>query len=140
MEPESELPDCNVSFCESGRGVFKYADGSKYVGEFVDGEPVGPGICYYSNGDRYEGQWKNHSPNGEGMMYFTSGLIYGAVWDHGKAVKELSRRKEFIFDANVAVEHSKEVKIWAVIIGIARYDHMPVLKYSDDDAYKVYAF
>ncbi|MBK9109707.1 MAG: caspase family protein [Saprospiraceae bacterium] len=140
MEPESELPDCNISFCESGRGVFKYADGSKYVGEFVDGEPVGKGICYYSNGDRYEGQWKNHSPNGEGMMYFTSGLIYGAVWDHGKAVKELSRRKEFIFDANVAVEHSKEVKIWAVIIGIARYDHMPVLKYSDDDAYKVYAF
>ncbi|MBK8953966.1 MAG: caspase family protein [Saprospiraceae bacterium] len=140
QENESDLPDCNLTFCESGRGVFKYADGSKYVGSFRDGEPVGSGTCYYSNGDRYEGEWSNHAPHGEGIMYFTSGLIYGAIWDQGKAVKELSRRKEFIFDAKVPVDYSKEVKIWAVIIGIARYEHMPVLKYSDDDAYKIYAF
>ncbi|MFN8331408.1 MAG: hypothetical protein U0T81_09360 [Saprospiraceae bacterium] len=27
-----------------------------------------------------------------------------------------------------------------IIVGVSRYDHMPSLKYSDDDAYKIYAF
>jgi len=139
-QPESFLPDCNTSHCASGQGFFKYGDGSKYIGEFFQGEPLGKGICYYSNGDRYEGFWKNHAPNGEGIMYFASGLIYGAIWENGKAIKELSRKKEFVFDPNVPVDEDDEVKIWAVIIGIARYEHMPVLKYSDDDAYKIYAF
>lgn len=137
---DANLPDCNHTYCADGRGVFRYGDGSRYIGEFFQGEPLGKGVCYYANGDRYEGQWKNHSPNGEGIMYFASGLIYGAIWEQGKAIKELSRKKEFVFDPAVPVDESDEVKIWAVIIGIARYEHMPVLKYSDDDAYKIYAF
>jgi hypothetical protein len=134
------LPNCNAIFCAKGKGMFTYGDGSKYVGEFVDGEPKGKGVCYYVNGDRYEGMWDHHAPNGEGIMYFSSGLTYGAIWDHGKSVKELQRKKEFIFDNNVPVDKNPEVKIWAVIVGIARYEHMPTLKYSDDDAYKIYAF
>jgi len=134
------LPNCNAIFCPKGKGIFTYGDGSKYIGEFLDGEPKGMGVCYYVNGDRYEGMWAHHAPQGEGVMYFSSGLTYGAIWDHGKSVKELQRKKEFIFDQNVPVDKSPEVKIWAVIIGIARYEHMPSLKYSDDDAYKIYAF
>lgn len=137
---EEKLRNCNTEYCEQGKGTFLYADGSRFIGEFQKGEPNGKGVCYYANGDRYDGMWKNHAPNGEGVMYFSSGLVYGAIWDHGKSVKELSRRKEFVFDRNVPVEYSKEVKIWAVIVGIARYEHMPALKYSDDDAYKIYAF
>ncbi len=134
------LPNCNAIFCANGKGIFTYGDGSKYVGEFLDGEPKGMGVCYYVNGDRYEGMWEHHAPQGEGIMYFSSGLTYGAIWDRGKSVKELQRKKEFIFDQNVPVEKSPEVKVWAVIIGIARYEHMPSLKYSDDDAYRIYAF
>ena len=37
-------------------------------------------------------------------------------------------------------DKNEEVKIWAVVIGVARYDHMPVLKYADDDVYQIYAF
>lgn len=137
---EEHLPNCNAEYCAEGRGSFTYGDGSRYIGTFLSGEPSGQGICYYANGDRYEGAWKNHAPDGEGVMYFASGLVYAAVWSHGKAVQELSRKKEFIFDDKVPVERSKEVKIWAVVVGIARYEHMPSLKYSDDDAYKIYAF
>lgn len=137
---EEKLRNCNSEYCAHGKGTFLYADGSRFIGEFLNGEPNGKGVCYYANGDRYDGMWKNHAPNGEGVMYFSSGLVYGAIWNHGKSVKELSRKKEFVFDRNVPIDHSKEVKIWAVIIGIARYEHMPTLKYSDDDAYKIYAF
>lgn len=31
-------------------------------------------------------------------------------------------------------------KIWAVIVGIAKYNHASVLEYSDDDAYQIYAY
>lgn len=135
-----ELRDCSKEYCKNGKGVLLYTDGSKYVGEFLNGEPHGKGICYYINGDRYEGNWDNHAPHGEGVMYFHSGLVYGAIWEHGNAVKQLMSKNEFIFDDKVAVEKSAETKIWAVIVGISKYEHMPSLKYSDDDAYKIYAF
>ncbi len=137
---EDKLPNCNTTFCKSGKGTLSYADGSKYVGEFINGEPKGKGICYYANGDRYEGLWDNHAPHGEGVMYFKSGLIYGAVWDHGNAVRQLSSKQEFVYNSSIQKDQSAEVKIWAVIVGVSRYEHMPSLKYSDDDAYKIYAF
>lgn len=137
---EINLPNCNTTHCASGKGVFTYRDGSKFIGEFKDGQPKGKGICYYANGDRYEGIWEHHAPHGEGTMYFASGLTYGAIWDNGKSKKELFRKKEFVFDTSIHVDSNPEVKIWAVIVGIARYEHMPSLKYSDDDAYKIYAF
>lgn len=137
---ESELPDCNKVHCDRVKGRFLYADGSRWVGNFENGEPSGVGICYYGNGDRYEGHWKHHAPDGEGTMYFASGLVYAAIWERGQAVREISRRQEFTFGPGIPVEKTREVKIWAVIVGVARYEHMPVLKYSDDDAYKIYAF
>ena len=33
-----------------------------------------------------------------------------------------------------------DIQVWAVIIGVAAYDHMPALRYTDDDAYRMYAF
>jgi len=137
---KEEIPNCNKIFCKSGKGSLDYADGSRYVGEFVNGEPKGQGICYYVNGDRYEGGWEAHAPHGEGTMYFKSGLVYGAIWKHGEAVKQLHSKKEFVLNENVQVDVNKEVKIWALIVGISRYEHMPALKYSDDDAYRMYAF
>ncbi len=139
-ESEEPLANCNTSFCANGKGIFYYSDGSKYVGQFESGEPKGKGICYYANGDRYDGLWENHAPHGEGTMYFVSGLTYGAIWDHGKVQKQLLRKQEFKLNPNIEIDQNPEVKIWAVIIGIARYEHMPSLKYSDDDAYRIYAF
>jgi tetratricopeptide (TPR) repeat protein len=31
-------------------------------------------------------------------------------------------------------------KVWAVVVGVASYTAMPTLRYSDDDAYQMYAF
>ncbi|MBK9271399.1 MAG: caspase family protein [Saprospiraceae bacterium] len=139
-QSENALPNCNKTFCKSGKGILDYADGSKYVGEFSNGEAKGQGICYYANGDRYEGDWENHAPHGEGTMYFKSGLVYGAIWKNGEAIKQLHHKKEFVLDETVQIDQNDEVKIWAVIVGVSRYEHMPTLKYSDDDAYRMYAF
>jgi uncharacterized caspase-like protein len=37
-------------------------------------------------------------------------------------------------------EQKDAVEIYAVVIGVATYSHMPSLKYTDDDAYQLYAF
>jgi hypothetical protein len=138
------LLNCNRVNCGNNTGRYTYRDGSYYEGEFLNGLPQGDGICYYSNGDRYEGGWENNAPEGEGVMYFASGTVYGAIWNAGYPIKKITAAPERP-TANrktqlASVAASKEVKIYAVIVGIASYNHMPTLKYTDDDAYQVYAF
>ena len=136
----ASLRNCNVVECDRGIGKYTYSDGSLYVGDFYYGAPEGIGTVYYASGNRYEGGWKNHTPHGRGVMYYNSGRIVGAIWDFGKPAKKLFVQGEAEGPSPIAVEHDKEVKIWAVIVGAALYKHMPALRYTDDDAYQLYAF
>jgi hypothetical protein len=137
---DKALRDCNKSDCMSGHGKFTYSDGSRYVGTFKNRYPHGEGTCFYSNGDKYVGGWENHAPHGEGIMYYKHGRVLGALWNNGNVIKELESGDTPIGNEYVEVDQSASVKIWAVVVGVARYQHMPVLKYTDDDAYHTYAF
>jgi len=137
---KKSLRDCNNQVCPSGKGQFVYSDGSKWIGNFAAGKPHGKGICFYANGDRYEGGWANHSPHGQGVMYYTSGRVYGAKWHYGRPIEELQEKQTKFTDNSIKVDNSSEVKVWAVVVGVAGDTHMPSLKYTDDDAYQIYAF
>ena len=136
----TNIPDCNMVICERGRGKYTYSDGSQYVGDFYYGLPEGIGTVYYANGNRYEGGWKKHTPHGKGVMYYQSGKVVGAIWDYGKPSKKLFVQGEADSPEAIPVEYNEEVKIWSVIVGAALYKHMPTLRYTDDDAYQLYAF
>ena len=114
--------------------------GSRYVGTFKDGLPEGNGVCTYISGNRYEGEWSGNAPHGEGTMYYTNGRVYRALWRHGKPIKVFVADEKYTSLDHIDVDVDQEVKIWAVIVGVSRYTHMPVLNYSDDDAYRIYAF
>lgn len=133
------LQDCNKNYCRDGKGVYQYGDGSKWVGEFKDGTPEGPGTCYYANGDKYVGKFEKHAPHGEGAMYYKNGRILSAIWEYGRPVGEIPANSK-VNETPVDVERDNEVKIWSVVVGVGRYSSMPVLKYSDDDAYQFYSF
>lgn len=137
---EASLKNCNTHKCHQEEGAYVYSDGSRYEGWFVDGKPQGEGLCTYASGDKYVGGWKNHSPHGKGIMYFATGRVYGAQWQFGKPVRELQPEESTDMLQNIMPETSEESKVWAVVIGVSRYTHMPVLNYSDDDAYRFYAF
>ena len=137
---DNALRNCNDNYCKQGMGVYKYKDGSRWVGQFRNGKPEGEGTCYYANGDKYVGGWKRHAPHGEGVMHFASGRVLGANWDYGSPVREIAAADVSVPSNKVKVDRSDEVKIWAVVVGVARYAHMPVLKFTDDDAYQIYAF
>ncbi len=144
-KPSKTKPDvagmrnCGSVLCNSGKGYYDYPDGSRWVGEFKNGYPAGRGTCYYASGDRYEGEWANNAPYGEGIMYFASGRVYGAVWVNGSPIKEMDSNENVPSDP-VRTENSQNVKIWAVVVGVARYTAMPSLKFTDDDAYRFYSF
>lgn len=58
------------------RVMHKFADGSKYVGEWKDGLRDGIGRQIWLNGDLYEGYWKEDNQNGLGKNIWTDGSWY----------------------------------------------------------------
>ena len=42
-----------------GKGVYTYATGDKYDGEFKDDKMNGKGVYTYANGDKYDGEYKD---------------------------------------------------------------------------------
>lgn len=133
--------DCSNSFCHREIGQLDYRDGSYWQGSFIDGQPAGQGTMFYSGGNRYMGEIASHAPNGEGIMYFANGQIIGGIWKDGYLIKqkpltEIKTKPKREKRADV----DESVKIWAVIVGVASYTHMPSLRYTDDDAYQIFAF
>lgn len=131
------LRNCNLEFCLAGRGSFTYRNGTHYVGDFTKGIPEGSGKVIYNNGDKYEGGWQQHLPHGNGTMYYKSGQLVKAIWNSGrpdKIIDEIVPK-----DDHGESYNSSDIKVWAVIVGAAQYNHMPALRYTDDDAYQLYA-
>ena len=57
-------------------GIYYYADGNRYDGEWSNNEKKGRGnlnllvgILYYIDGGRYEGEWKNNKKFGKGNSF-----------------------------------------------------------------------
>lgn len=150
-ELTTALPDCNSVYCHMVKGIYKYGDGSVYKGDFINGEGEGQGTCVYAGGDKYEGGWKNHAPHGKGTMFFSTGKVYAAMWDNGVPKQKIIVPEN---KTGIAVQTSSppaktsagsknddgKTSIYALVIGVATYNHMPSLKYTDDDAYQLYAF
>uniref|UniRef100_A0A8C8SMG9 Radial spoke head 1 homolog n=1 Tax=Pelusios castaneus TaxID=367368 RepID=A0A8C8SMG9_9SAUR len=68
-----------------GQGVFMYPDGSKYEGEWVEDQRHGSGVYYYMNGDTYTGEWQNHYRHGQGTyVYADTGTKYVGGWVNGQ--------------------------------------------------------
>lgn len=142
---------CIKGDCDMGSGVYIFKDGkAKYEGSFENGAPNGEGICHYSEGNWYEGSWVNGKFNGVGAMYMLDGNVVSGIWQEG--VYQGANYQEAMIQ-NVTenfvpkdsedfkvLEEAKEVKVWAVVVGVASYSHMPPLQYTDDDAYRMYAF
>ena len=63
-----------------GIGEYESADGTVYVGSWLDDEKHGLGIKRYKNGDVYEGLWQNGKPEGPGMYRWTDGSEYNGEW------------------------------------------------------------
>ncbi|MAT53336.1 MAG: hypothetical protein CMN32_02565 [Saprospirales bacterium] len=133
-----------------GYGIYSFHTGERYEGGFKAGLFHGFGTFYYKSGARYSGNWMNHKKHGKGTLVDADGHKTEGEWIFGKAVGGASQLDEPVDVVevpgvdeqvkNVPADENGDVKIWAVIVGIADYTHMPALHYTDDDAYKYYSF
>lgn len=132
---------CISGDCNNGKGIYIYKDATRYEGNFSNGMAEGQGTCYYPNGDVYTGGWKNHNFHGQGTLVFKNGERQTGTWKLGELVKENSNLNQAKSGNHLGdIASIKQGKVWAVVIGIASYQHYRSLKYTDDDAYRVYSF
>ncbi len=133
-----DLVSCNEG-CPDGQSRFTYSDGTVFYGETHDGRPEGRGTVVFPGGNTYYGTFTNHRPNGLGVMYYANGQVEGGIWDEGTLYRRLYHT--VVAPSEVAqAKFDPEVKVWAVVVGCAFYQHMKTLRYTDDDAYQFYAF
>jgi len=59
-----------------GKGIYYYANGNKYEGDYKAGKMDGKGIIYCVDGRRYEGDWKDGIKDGKGIFYFADDSRY----------------------------------------------------------------
>ncbi len=133
---EELLKDCGEIRCH-GFGKLAFPDGTMYYGVFVHGMPQGQSKVIFPNGDVYEGIWADGAPNGLGKMTYLTGKVVYAYWMAGQVRLLLGEQR---LDLPEPAANDNIIRIWAVVVGAAKYNHMPSLQYTDDDAYKLYAF
>ena len=131
-------PNCNQG-CSGGQGKFTYPNGRVFYGTVANGQPSGNGTIVYPDGNVYHGAVAAHQPEGLGIMYYADGEIHGGLWRNGHNSRRLFETMGRPAQ-EVAVDYDPQVKVWAVVVGAARYAHMRTLKYTDDDAYHLFAF
>jgi hypothetical protein len=159
---ESGKVGCIQGDCNNGKGTYVYKEGAaKYSGDFVDEQPDGYGICVYANGDRYKGEWSEGAFGGKGTLFLHDGTVIEGFWRNGEYLGKEKPADYVVTEEDITVEEKPEErskqqesnsaakppdvkielpKVWAVVAGVAAYNHMPVLRYTDDDAYRFYAF
>lgn len=131
---------CVQGDCQDGRGTFiKKEDNSKYVGSFRNGAPEGEGIMYFANGEQYSGQWEAGLFQGMGTLKMMDGTEVKGYWSAGSYVGE-KKPEETQEESIASTRKLQGFKVWAVVVGVSSYNHMPTLRYTDDDAYRMYAF
>lgn len=148
---------CIQGDCQDGEGTYVYKEGAaRYVGTFKNKMPHGYGVCTYANGDQYKGEWSEGAFYGKGTLLTHEGTEVTGYWRAGEFIGK-ARPDDYVSPVANPVTSSGtkpeakadtippaapfvEAKVWAVVAGVAAYDHMPALRYTDDDAYRFYAF
>jgi hypothetical protein len=139
-QPEINKEGCISGDCINGKGVYVFKNGeAKYVGTFRKGKMNGSGTITYSNGEKYVGELSDGNLEGNGTLYNHEGEELEGTWHNGaflgkKTTPNPPPKKEKSNKSNAIP------KVWAVVVGISSYEHMQALKYTDDDAYRIYGF
>lgn len=126
---------CVAGDCQNGNGTYIFQDDSQYTGGFQNGYPHGKGTVVYTNGDRYEGEMEAGYLEGYGILFLPSGKQLSGTWKRGELVQSATAARP-----PKPAAKAQELNVFAVIIGVAAYTHMRPLNYTDDDAYRMYAF
>ena len=80
IQNKNEKSNCDIN----DKREVNYPDGSKYIGQIINGLKGGKGIFFWKNGLSYEGDWKNDIMEGKGIYYFNNGDRYEGDWKNNE--------------------------------------------------------
>lgn len=67
----------------NGWGILTFSSGGRHNGEFRDGKRDGYGVSTSADGSRFQGDFRDDKPNGYGMLVTSEGLTYIGKWIDG---------------------------------------------------------
>ena len=67
---------CISGNCVNGQGTYTWANGDKYVGEYMNSVKHGQGTYTYASGDKYVGEYMNDITHGQGTYTWANGDKY----------------------------------------------------------------
>jgi hypothetical protein len=76
--------NCISGNCTDGFGIYTFANGSKYIGDWKNGQREGHGYIIWSDGTFYNGDWKNDKFEGYGYCSWPDGDKYIGQWTNGE--------------------------------------------------------
>ena len=65
------------------KGEYSYNDGTKYIGETLQGRKHGYGLFIKCNGDKIEGNWVNDEVRGPAILIKKDGSVFEGTWEDG---------------------------------------------------------
>lgn len=73
-----------------GKGIYKWADGRRYEGEYFCNNKHGYGVFSWPNGTRYEGTFLNGKRHGKARYFVASGNSRIGIWHLDKRMRWIS--------------------------------------------------
>ena len=77
-------------FRPSGFGVYQFANGDEYEGEFKGGRKQGAGTLQFANGDKYIGGFEKGEMGGKGV-YKSEGIEVEGWFENGELERVITR-------------------------------------------------
>ena len=82
--------ECTEGNCTDGQGTMTYADGDKYVGEWLNDKRTGQGTYTFASGNKYVGEFLNDKRHGYGLEIKTDGTEYLGEWENNVIIRQIS--------------------------------------------------
>jgi hypothetical protein len=97
----------------TGRGFMLFANGDKYIGDFLDGSFNGIGTYYFLDQKKdvfkYSGQFSKNKRHGKGQHFFRNGDIYTGdfyeEWEHGKGILLFANGESYVGEFNIGMRN-----------------------------------
>ncbi len=102
--------NCIFGDCQNGQGIYVKRDGSRYEGEWKDGQKHGKGQLIYANGITKKGFWEGGDY--QGQDFFESNGLYDLLGKHkdSEEIKSASnRQKDGYQQIHLAYDHFKYI-------------------------------